>query len=355
MARTLVTGATGLHRLASRPRARRARRRAAAADPARLDARALDGIDFERVDRRRHRPPRGPPRASKGVERVFHVAGMTSLRAADRERVFEVNVGGTRMVAEEALAAGRRAARPHLLGGRARPRASRRAGPTRRSPSRAGRLGIAYVNSKHEAEAEVLRAAAHGLDAVIVNPTFVARAATAERASSMGLVRRFLLRPDPRLRRRRPQHRRRPRRRRGPPARRREGQPRRALHPRRPQLHPAAAVRRPRRGSRASPAPPLRAAAADRRRRRGSPTGSACRSRSASTRSARPRSGGPTRRRRPSASSASPRARTRRRSRTRSLARSSSSATASARPRPAGRGPRGGRPRRRVAGRLLPR
>ena len=45
-------------------------------------------------------------RAMKGVERVFHLAGLVSMRAADDDRLFEVNVGGTRIVLEEALRAG---------------------------------------------------------------------------------------------------------------------------------------------------------------------------------------------------------------------------------------------------------
>ena len=42
--------------------------------------------------------------AMKGVERVFHVAGSSNLRMP-RERVFAVNVEGTRVVLEEALRA----------------------------------------------------------------------------------------------------------------------------------------------------------------------------------------------------------------------------------------------------------
>ena len=41
----------------------------------------------------------------KGVDRVFHAAGMTSVRPEDAERIFDVNVGGTRIVLEEALRA----------------------------------------------------------------------------------------------------------------------------------------------------------------------------------------------------------------------------------------------------------
>jgi dihydroflavonol-4-reductase len=59
-----------------------------------------------------------------------------------------------------------------------------------------GHLGIAYVNSKHEAELEALRAAARGLPVVIVNPSF-ALGPDAPRGTSMDLVRRFLLRRIP--------------------------------------------------------------------------------------------------------------------------------------------------------------
>jgi len=194
MAKTLVTGATGfIGSHLARALARRG-------DELRLlirkdsDEVLLGGIPFERVngditDRRAVR------RAVDGADRVFHVAGMTSMRSADAERVFEVNLGGTRIVAEEALQAGVErlvhtssvaAIGPAPEGGRA----------DERQPFTAGALGIAYMNSKHEAEAEVLRVAAHGLDSVIVNPTFVL-GPDDRGSSSMGLVKRFLLRRIP--------------------------------------------------------------------------------------------------------------------------------------------------------------
>ena len=61
---------------------------------------------------------------------------------------------------------------------------------------RAGRLGLAYVNAMHEAEGEALRLAAHGLDVVIVNPTYVFGAGDVYR-SSTEIVRRFLRREIP--------------------------------------------------------------------------------------------------------------------------------------------------------------
>jgi dihydroflavonol-4-reductase len=60
----------------------------------------------------------------------------------------------------------------------------------------AGKLGIAYMNSKREAEAEVMRVGARGLDAVVVNPTFVL-GPDDRGASSMALVKRYLLRRIP--------------------------------------------------------------------------------------------------------------------------------------------------------------
>jgi dihydroflavonol-4-reductase len=158
------------------------------------DAPLLEGLEYERVngdvtDRRAVR------RALDGASRVFHVAGMTSMRARDAKRVFEVNAGGTRIVAEEALSAGIErfvhtssvaAIGPAPRGGRA----------DESQQFTAGGLGIAYVNSKHEAETEVLRAAAQGLDAVIVNPTYVLGPG-GRGSGSMGLIRRFLERRIP--------------------------------------------------------------------------------------------------------------------------------------------------------------
>jgi dihydroflavonol-4-reductase len=130
-------------------------------------------------------------RAMKGVERLFHLAGTTSLRAANRDAVFDLNVKGTRIVLEEALEAGvQRVVHTSSVAaiGPAPPRGT----ADESQPFRAGHLGIAYVNSKHEAELEALRLAAHGLPVVIVNPSFVL-GPDDPTGTSMQLVRRFLL------------------------------------------------------------------------------------------------------------------------------------------------------------------
>ncbi len=190
MSTTLVTGATGF--IGSHL----ARALAARGDSLRVltrrssDLSALDGLEFERAigsvtDRRAVRL------AMDGVTRVFHVAGRTSLRAADREAVFDTNLRGSRIVFESALEAGvERVVHTSSAGaiGVAKPKST----ADETTPFEIGHMGITYVNSKHEAELEAMRLAAKGLDIVIVNPTFVLGPDDPTR-TSMGLVRRFCL------------------------------------------------------------------------------------------------------------------------------------------------------------------
>jgi dihydroflavonol-4-reductase len=190
MAKTLVTGASGF--LGSHV----ARALAARGDELRLlvrrgsDLDCLGDLEFERVagdvlDRRAVR------RAMEGVERVFHLAGTTSMRPSDREKVFDLNVKGTRIVLEEALAADvKRVVHTSSVAaiGPAKPRGT----ADENQQFRAGYLGIAYMNAKHEAEVEALRLAAHGLPVVIVNPSFVF-GPDDPKGTSMQLIRRFLL------------------------------------------------------------------------------------------------------------------------------------------------------------------
>jgi dihydroflavonol-4-reductase len=131
----------------------------------------LDDLEFERIecDVRDRRAVR---RALKGVDRVFHLAGLTSLRDSDEDALFDVNVGGTRTVMEEALRADveRVVYTSSVAAIGPAPRGST---ADERQLFTAGHLGIPYVNSKHEAEAEATRLAARGLPLVVVNPTSV--------------------------------------------------------------------------------------------------------------------------------------------------------------------------------------
>lgn len=190
MAKTLVTGGTGF--IGSHV----ARHLAARGDELRLTLRersrleSLEGIDYEGVtcdllDRRALR------RALKGVDRVFHSAELASLARSAAPDMFRVNVEATRTLLEECLRAGvERVVYTSSVAaiGPAPPRQV--ADETQLFT--AGRIGIPYVNSKHEAEAEAMRLAAQGLPVVCVNPCWVFGAGDVY-SHSTAIVRRFLL------------------------------------------------------------------------------------------------------------------------------------------------------------------
>jgi dihydroflavonol-4-reductase len=193
MGRTLVTGATGFIG------AHVARLLVARGDEVVVTVRrgsplvALGGVDVRQVradilDRRAVR------RAMTGVERVFHVAGTTNLRAP-RAEVFPVAVEGTRIVLEEALRAEvQRAVYTSSAGTIGPARGGRNADET--TSWGAGRYAIPYLDAMHEAETAALRMVERGLPLVVVNPTHVLGAGDPGR-SSTALVRRFLRREIP--------------------------------------------------------------------------------------------------------------------------------------------------------------
>ncbi len=190
LAKTLLTGATGfIGSHLARALVRRG-------DDLRVTVRArssvevLEGVDCERVrcdvtDRRAVR------RALKGVDRVFHAAGVTSIRGADAERMFEVNVGGAKTVLGECLRAD--VARVVLTSSAAAIGPAPRGGTADETQLfTAGHLDIPYVSSVHEAEVEAMRLAARGLPLVCVNPAATFGAGDVHLTSTR-LVRNFLL------------------------------------------------------------------------------------------------------------------------------------------------------------------
>jgi dihydroflavonol-4-reductase len=190
---TLVTGATGLlgsHvtrllvergddvRVTVRPRSRLQN----------LTALDVDQVECDVLDRGAVR------RAVRGVERVFHVAGLTNLRA-DADTHYRVNVEGTAIVLEEALNAGVQRC-VYTSSVAAIGPAPRGSTADERQPFRAGRYGLPYINAKHEAEKEALRVCGQGLPVVVVNPAHVFGTGDVNH-SSTELVRRFLRREIP--------------------------------------------------------------------------------------------------------------------------------------------------------------
>lgn len=133
-------------------------------------------------------------RALRGVTRVFHVAGRTSLRG-DPERLWRENVEVTRIVLEEALRAGVERVVYTSSGAAVGPaRRGSTADEEQRFPVEAA--SIPYVRTKRDAEVEALRVAGHGLPVVIVNPAHVFGRGDVNR-SSTEIVRRFLRREIP--------------------------------------------------------------------------------------------------------------------------------------------------------------
>jgi dihydroflavonol-4-reductase len=149
----------------------------------------LDGARRVKLEVRDRRSVR---RALKDVERVFHCAGVTSVRPADAELLFDVNVRGTKIVMEESLRAGVERVVYTSSAAAVGPAPGDGKAATETQLFTAGRLGIPYVNSVHEAEVEAMRVAAHGLPLVCVNPA-ICLGAGDHLLSSTRLVRSFLL------------------------------------------------------------------------------------------------------------------------------------------------------------------
>jgi dihydroflavonol-4-reductase len=190
LSRVLVTGATGfIGSHVARLLAERGDEVTLGMEAGSPDA-AIADLDLRRV-RLNVLERRSVRRALEGIERVFHCAGVTSVRPADAERLFEVNVGGTKLVMNECLRAGVERV-VHTSSAAAIGTAPRGRTADETQLFTAGRLGIPYVNAVHEAEVEAMRVAAHGLPLVCVNPGMCFGAGD-QLLSSTRLVRSFLL------------------------------------------------------------------------------------------------------------------------------------------------------------------
>jgi dihydroflavonol-4-reductase len=193
VAKTLVTGATGLigAHVAQALVQRGDDVRVTVRQDAKVGPLAGLGAEVFRADALDRSAMR---HALRGVERLFHVAGATRLRAGWRA-LYEANVVGTRIALEEALSAGVERV-VHTSAAAAVGPARRGSWADERQAFNAARVGLSYANAKAEAEREALRLCAQGLPVVIVNPAHVLGRGDLDR-SSTELVRRFLRREIP--------------------------------------------------------------------------------------------------------------------------------------------------------------
>ncbi len=114
--------------------------------------------------------------AMRDVTRVYHVAGLVAVIARTRgliARMRAVNVRGTANVADAAREAGVQRL-VHTSSIAALGRSERAPSLTDESATwHASRLNTHYAISKHDAELQICRSVAEGLDAVVVNPAVI--------------------------------------------------------------------------------------------------------------------------------------------------------------------------------------
>jgi dihydroflavonol-4-reductase len=168
--RVAVTGATGFigAHVARLLAERGAEVRVTHRDPARLTRLGdvqVTPVEADVLDRAALR------RAFRGARVVFHSAGIVATRPA--ETVWKVNALAPRLAVEAAAAEGaERVVVTSSVGGVGPAMRGRAASET--DVYRGGGLGLTYVDSKHEGEAEALAAGARcGIDVVVVNPAYV--------------------------------------------------------------------------------------------------------------------------------------------------------------------------------------
>lgn len=110
--------------------------------------------------------------ASRGVEGIYHVAGLVSYWRPKRQRMFSVNVDGARNVVEAARRCGVRrvvhTSSVAAIGFRPDGLPS-----DEDTPWNWGPFDVGYPTSKFQGEQEALKATAKGLEVVVVNPALI--------------------------------------------------------------------------------------------------------------------------------------------------------------------------------------
>lgn len=166
---TLVTGATGLvgNNVVRQLLARGDSVRVLTRDSS--DPRPLDGLDVQR-NVGDVRDPDSILRACEGVGAVVHAAGFVHIGRSNLDVHRAINVEGTRNVAQAARACGVRMV--HVSSSDAVGIGSLDEPADEDTPA-AGDFGCTYTITKREAEQVVREEISRGLEAVIVNPSFM--------------------------------------------------------------------------------------------------------------------------------------------------------------------------------------
>ncbi len=110
--------------------------------------------------------------AMKGIDLVYHSAGLTYMGDKKNELLYKINVDGTRNILESALAAGVKRV-VHVSSITAVGIAFDKKPVSESVIWNFHSISLEYARTKHLSELEVAKAVKKGLDCVIVNPAFV--------------------------------------------------------------------------------------------------------------------------------------------------------------------------------------
>ena len=110
--------------------------------------------------------------AMRDVDEVYHCAAVVSFDPSDKDSLMRVNVEGTRNMVNAALQCGVKKF-CHVSSIAALGRAVEGEAIDEETPWSSSKNNSVYSNSKHEAEMEVWRGIAEGLNATIVNPSLI--------------------------------------------------------------------------------------------------------------------------------------------------------------------------------------
>ncbi|WP_285010409.1 NAD-dependent epimerase/dehydratase family protein [Pedobacter faecalis] len=106
-----------------------------------------------------------------GITQVYHCAALVSFRPADKSRLFRINIEGTANIVNLCLQNGVRLLHVSSVAALGDSKSGKMI--TEEDFWEYGTKTHAYAESKYEAEMEVWRGIAEGLDAVIVNPSVI--------------------------------------------------------------------------------------------------------------------------------------------------------------------------------------